>query len=79
MYRPIPEQIQVIQLIFSLYSRPQVSFSDVMNYLSENGIKNQAGQNFSRMRIRDIVINPVYVKADAELYEFFRTQGTEII
>lgn len=79
MYKPIPEQIQVVQLIFSLYSRPQVSFSDVMKYLSKNGIKNQAGQNFSRMRIRDIIINPAYAKADAELYEFFRTQGTEII
>lgn len=79
MYKPIPEQIQVVQLIFSLYSRPQVSFADVMKYLSKNGIKNQAGQNFSRMRIRDIIINPAYAKADADLYEFFRTQGTEII
>ena len=79
MYKPIPEQIQVVQLIFSLYSRPQVSFADVMKYLSENGIKNQAGQNFSRMRIRDIIINPAYAKADADIYEFFRTQGTEII
>lgn len=79
MYKPIPEQIQIVQLIFSLYSRPQVSFADVMKYLSENGIKNQSGHNFSRMRIRDIITNPAYVKADADVYEFFRTQGTEII
>ena len=79
MYKPIPEQIQVVQLIFSLYAMPQVSFADVVRYLSQNGIKNPNGKNFSRMRIRDIITNPVYAKADASIYEFFHGQGTEII
>lgn len=78
MYKPVPEQIKIVQLIFQLYSAPQVSFSDVIKYLSENGIKNQAGENFSRMRIRDIITNPIYVKADAAVFEFFRSQGAEI-
>lgn len=67
MYKPIPEQIQVVQLIFSLYAMPQVSFADVVRYLSQNGIKNPNGKNFSRMRIRDIITNPVYAKADASI------------
>ena len=79
MYKPIPEQMQIVQLIYSLYAMPQVSFSDVVKYLSKNGIKNQDGKNFSRMRIRDIITNPVYVKADAAVYEFFKEQGTEIV
>lgn len=79
MYKPIPEQIKIVQLIFQLYSLPQVSFADVVKYLSSNKIKNQAGKNFSRMRIRDIITNPVYVKADAAIFEFFRGQGTEIV
>lgn len=79
MYKPIPEQIQVVQLIFSLYAMPQVSFADVVRYLSQNGIKNPNGKNFSRMRIRDIITNPVYAKADASIFEFFHGQGTEII
>lgn len=79
MYKPIPEQMKVVQLIFQLYATPQVSFADVVRYLSKNKIKNQAGKNFSRMRIRDIITNPVYVKADATIFEFFRGQGTEIV
>ena len=64
MYKPIPEQIQVVQLIFSLYAMPQVSFADVVRYLSQNGIKNTNGKNFSRMRIRDIITNPMNAKAN---------------
>lgn len=79
MYRPIPEQIQIVKLIYALYSQPQTSFSDVIKYLSTHGIKNQSGHNFSRMRVRDIITNPVYVKADADVYEFFRAQGTEVV
>ena len=79
MYKPIPEQIQIVKLIYALYSQPQVSFADVIKYLSTHGIKNQSGHNFSRMRVRDIITNPVYVKADADVYEFFRAQGAEIV
>lgn len=79
MYKPIPEQIRVVQLIYSLYANPQTSFSDVMNYLNENGIRNQTGKNFSRMRVRDIITNPVYVRADTAVFEFFKSQGTEIV
>lgn len=79
MYKPISEQIKIVQLIFQLYAQPQVSFADVVKYLSKNGIKNQSGKNFSRMRIRDIIINPVYAKADAAIFEFFRGQGAEVV
>lgn len=79
MYKPIQEQIKVVQLIFKLYAMPQVSFADVVKYLSKNQIKNQVGKNFSRMRVRDIITNPVYAKADAAIFEFFREQGTEVV
>lgn len=79
MYESIPEEIEVVRLIYALYSEPQTSLSDVMKYLAENGIKNSSGKNFSRARIRDIVINPIYVKADDRIFEFFQTQGAEIV
>ena len=33
MYKPIEEEAEVIRLIFSMYSKPQTSFGDVMRYL----------------------------------------------
>ena len=36
------------------------------------------GKLFNRSRLRDVVINPVYVRADYQLYDFFKAQGTNI-
>ena len=29
--------------------------------------------------MRDIITDPVYVKADTDVYEFFRAQGAEVV
>jgi DNA invertase Pin-like site-specific DNA recombinase len=79
MYVAKPEEIEIVKLIFRLYSEPQTSFSDIIKHLSDNNVKNPNGKNFSRMRIRDIIINPVYAKADCSIYEFFNGQGAEIV
>ena len=78
MYNPIEEEAEVIRLIFSMYSKPQTSFGDVMRYLEEHGIRKRDGKLFNRSRLRDVVINPVYVRADYQLYDFFKAQGTNI-
>ena len=75
MYEPIPEEIEVVKLIYSLYSDPQTSFSDVMRYLYDHGVRNRDGEAFSRTRIRDVIVNPIYLKADDMIYEFFQNQG----
>ena len=79
MYEAIPEEMKVVRMIYSLYAEPQTSFSDVLNYLVANNIKNNVGKNFSKTRIRDILTNPIYVKADDRIFEFFQTQGAEIV
>lgn len=79
MYEQVPEEIEIVKLIYALYSEPQTSLSDVLRYLCEHNIHNNSGENFSRMRLRDIIINPVYLRADDAIYEFFQEQGAEII
>jgi len=78
MYTPIPEEISVVRQVYHIYSSPQASFGDVLHFLNENGIKTRRGVNFNRSRIRDIVTNPVYARADYRLYEFYKAQGTNI-
>lgn len=79
MYEPIEEEADIIKRIFSLYCEPQTSFGDVVRNLSGQGIQNRNGKPFSRSRLRDVVINPIYVKADYRLYDFFKAQGTDIV
>lgn len=78
MYEPIESEAEIVRLIFSQYSEPQTSLGDVMRYLEVHGIRKRDGKLFNRSRLRDLIINPVYVKADYQLYEFFKAQGTNI-
>ena len=78
MYEPVPEEAQVVEMIFSLYAGPQTSLGDVARRLAENGIVKRDGNPFNRMRIRDIIVNPIYVRADQLIYDFFQTQGTAV-
>ena len=78
MYATVPEEARIVQDIYQIYSQPQASFGDVLDYLNENDIKTRQGVDFNRSRIRDIVINPVYVRADSRIYEFYKSQGTVV-
>ena len=79
MYKPIEGEAEIVRLIFSMYSEPQTSFGDITRYLKERGIHKRDGNFFNRSRLRDMVVNPVYVKADYQLYDFFKAQGTNIV
>lgn len=79
MYEPIESEMEIVKLIFSLYAEPQTSIGDVMRYLAAQGFRRRDGRPFSRNTIRDIIINPAYVRSDYQLYDFFKAQGTNII
>ena len=78
MYEPVPDEIEVIKTIFAMYAEPQTSFGDIARYLDEHQVTKRDGKRFSRTRIRDLVVNPVYVRADYRIYEFYKAQGTVV-
>ena len=67
MYRIKEDEAEIVRLIFSIYSNPQVSLGDVAKHLNENGVLKPDGKPFTRSRIRDIIVNPVYVRADYQV------------
>ena len=77
-YAIISEEAEVVKLIFSMYAQPQTSYGDIVRYLIENGITNSRTKDgaWDRCRIADMVKNPVYVKADLDVYRFYKDQGT---
>ncbi len=79
MYRIVPSEAEIIQKIFELYSAPQTSLGDVVRYFENHGICKPNGDKFTRSKVRDLVINPVYVRSDYRLYEFYKAQGTNIV
>ncbi|HQM02936.1 MAG TPA: recombinase family protein [Ruminococcus flavefaciens] len=69
MYEPVPEEADVVRLIYEMYSQPNTSYGDIINKLKELGIKKR-DKDWARPRIRDILVNPIYVMADLDIYNF---------
>lgn len=73
-----PDESEHVKLIYSLYADPQNSLGDIVRYLNEHGIKKRRGREWDTSRLSDILRNPVYVKADVDVYAFFSRSGTHI-
>lgn len=73
-----PSEAEIVKLVFSMYAEPQTSYGDIVRYLIKQGIKNMRAKDgvWDRNRLSDMVKNPVYVKADLDVYRFFKDQGT---
>ncbi len=78
MYEPIPDEEKVVRMIFEMYSQPQTSYGDIIDRMNELGIKKR-GKDWVRQRIRELIVNPIYVKADLDVYDFFRKHGAELV
>lgn len=74
------EEAKVVRLIYELYSEPQCSIRDIVKYLTSHSIKQDRLEDghWSITRIGDMIRNPVYVKADYDIYEFYRSHETVI-
>ncbi len=77
MYEICPGEAEQVRLIYELYSRPECSYGDIIRCFKERGILKN-GKPWERTRLADILKNPVYVRADLSVYEFFRRQGSSI-
>lgn len=79
MYVPVPEEVYQIRLMYSLYANEDNSLGDIIAYFNENGINHLRGGMWSVGRISEMLRNPIYVMADADVYDFFKSQGANII
>ena len=78
MYEEIPEESRQLKEIYSLYANPENSLGDVIRYLNQKGIKQLRGGKWTSSRLSDMLRNPVYVRADIDVYNFFKSQGAVI-
>lgn len=78
MYEIKPDEAEQIKLIYELYSKPDCSYGDIIRCFQERGIVKTDGKPWGRTRLADILKNPIYVRADLSIYEFYREQGAII-
>ncbi len=79
MYIAVEDEIEQIQTIFEVYSKPATSLSDVIKYLREHKIVKKRDMEWSTPRLSEAMRNPIYVKADMDVYNFYLSRGTEVV
>lgn len=77
MYQIVPEEAEVVRLMYELYAQPECSYGDIVRYFQEHGITKR-GRPWERTRLADVLRNPIYVRADLAVYEFYQSQGAII-
>jgi len=73
------EESAQLQMIFSMYADNNNSLSDIVQHLVDNGIQKLRGSPWNTANLSRVLCNPIYVKSDLSIYEFFQSQGANVI
>ncbi len=76
---PITEEISQIKYIYDSYAAPNVTLGRLLKNLVENDINPLSGGNWTTAKLSTILKNPIYVKADNRIYEYFQRLNANII
>lgn len=79
-YAAVDEEIKILEFMYSVYEQPLTSLGDVANALMDAGIRHPRREDgkWTRTHIGRMLHNPAYVKADLDVYSFFRENGVII-
>ena len=75
--RLLPEEAGTVKAMYSLFARLG-SLTAVVKGLQERGLATKNGNAFTRHAVRDILHNPVYARADADMLAWLRNAGAEL-
>lgn len=78
MLSPVAEEVEQLKYIFDAYSVPGITLRRLMDNLIANDILPTDG-SWSTGKLSTILKNPIYVKADNDVYEYLLKHNTNII
>lgn len=78
MLSPADQEIEHIKYIFESYAVSGVSLRKLMDNLLQNNILPTEG-SWSTAKLSAILQNPIYVRADNDIYEYFSKRNANII
>ena len=76
--RLLPEEAETVKAMYSLFARLG-SLTAVVKGLQERGLATKNGNAFTRHAVRDILHNPVYARADADMLAWLRNAAAGLI
>lgn len=84
-YEVEPAEMEHVKLLYRLYAdetKPDGSLYStysLVNYMIDHNIPYLRGGCWIQTTISSILSNPIYAQADLTLFEFFKSQGSEIV
>jgi len=78
MFSPVAKEIEQLKYIFDAYSVPGITLRRLMDNLIDNDIFPTDG-SWSTGKLSTILKNPIYVKADNNIYEYLLKHNANII
>lgn len=78
-YQREPAEAKQIQQMFTLYADRMNSLGDIVQYLQQHQINHLRGGTWNTARLSELLRNPVYVRADLNVYEYYQSKGTVIV
>ncbi len=76
---PLPEEARQIRLLFALYARECGSLGQLRDRLLEQNERPMDGSAWTTAKLSTILRNPIYVGADADVYDYFERRGVRIV
>ena len=75
-----PEEAEILEFMYSVYQNPLTSLADVINALTKSEKVHPRNTNvkWTRSHIGRMLRNPIYVKADQDIYHYFLSCGVTI-
>lgn len=73
------EEAKHIKYIFEVYSMPSVTLRALQDNLLQNDIKTLCGVDWTTGKLGTLLRNPIYVKADADIYDYYERNNTHIV
>lgn len=78
-YVPVEPEAAVLRRMFAVYAQEGTTLGDLARLLDGEGIRSRSGQAWSTPRLSELLKNPIYCRADRQVYDFFRAQGAEVM
>lgn len=70
-----PETAAVLVALYSMYGNELKTLGEISRWLNSEEIPSPAGRNWDSAKVSRILRNPVSVKADADIYSYYRKRG----
>ncbi len=77
--RPIPSEAEQVQYIYRTYAQAGMSLRQLQQKLLAEGRQPLHGSGWTTAKLSALLKNPLYVKADSDVYRYFDCRGTQIV